>query len=55
MHLSVLNLIRPKVLVAFTYNNQDLADSYIQRLEKELGFINLHVEQIIEEEVQRGT
>ena len=40
----VLDHLRPKVYVALTYNNQELADNYISQLEIEDGFVHLQVE-----------
>lgn len=48
-------MVRPKVLVSLSYNNPDLAESYLRRLEREEGYLTLNVEQLCEEEVQRGT
>jgi len=42
-------------MVAFTYNNEDLADSYMEKLEKELKYIHLHVETLCEEEYAKNT
>ena len=46
-----MKFIQPTVLVAFTYNNPDLADNYLEKLNKELGYVNLHVETLLEDEL----
>lgn len=40
----VLHLIRPKVFVAFAYNNPDLADNYLEKLGTDEGFIHINME-----------
>ena len=53
--MSVLNLLRPQVFVAFIFNNQPLAESYIDELEGKLEYINIHLEDVVQDEVERGS
>lgn len=50
-----MSYLRPKVLVALTYNNEDLAEVYLKKLEDELGYKHLHLETLCEEELAKGT
>ena len=50
-----MSFLKPKVLVALTYNNEDLAEVYLNKLETELGFKHLHLETLCEEELAKGT
>jgi len=50
-----MQFLRPKVMVALTYNNEDLAETYLEKLEKELGYKHLHLETLCEEELAKGT
>lgn len=40
----IMGILRPKILAALTYNNEELAEVYLERLEKELGYVHLNVE-----------
>ncbi|CAD8140791.1 unnamed protein product [Paramecium octaurelia] len=52
---SIMSFLKPKVLVALTYNNEELAEVYLSKLETELGFKHLHLETLCEEELAKGT
>ena len=53
MTKNLMSLIRPKVLVAIDQSNLEITEDYLMKLQSELGFIHLNVEQIFENEVQR--
>lgn len=48
---NIIDLVKPQVIVALPYNNTDLADKYIIRLEKELGYIHVAVDHLCDEEI----
>ncbi|CAD8057877.1 unnamed protein product [Paramecium sonneborni] len=52
---AIMNLLRPKVFVALTYNNEELAEVYLNKLETQLEYKHLHLENLCEDELAKGT
>jgi len=51
----VLDSIRPTILVAQIFNNQDLGYEYIFQMEKERNFVFFPMDEIIDDEISRET
>lgn len=50
-----LEYLRPLTLVSFDHHNQDLSQEYYDLLEKQRGFITCDIDQMCEDEIERGT
>ncbi|CAK66611.1 unnamed protein product (macronuclear) [Paramecium tetraurelia] len=52
---AIMTQLRPKVFVALTYNNEELAEIYLNKLETQLEYIHLHLETLCENELAKRT
>lgn len=52
---SILDKIKPLLLVAFKHDNIDLCMEYVDQLEKHRGFKFLDLNELCENEVERNT